>query len=688
MTSDKQPTLNLLMLHRSQNEAEPLLNALRNSGQATRSHFVASLDELVQVTAEQTFELACVHLTSDNVEASQAIEQLQQQARDIPIIGLTDELSPALMASGFAQRLEDVVDQNFTEHFVHAVKRSHAQLLVRRRRRQLEQMLTESERRNQLLLEGSRDAIAYVHEGMHIYANEAYRELFGYDDLDELYSMPLVDLIRTEQSEVLKQQLKKVTAGEPVGFDAIGEHESGETFNARLDISPASYEGEHCLQVVIRKSAVDTTALQEKVREMASYDVHTNLHNRSYFDQQLIEVTGSVARGGPARTLSFIQLANFSDIKGEVGIAGADLLLSDVADILREQFSGAMVIARFLDDVFTLICDSSLRDSEQAVAAAIQQITEHLFEINQKTVQVQLHAGLCAISETNGSSTDVITQAHEACMMAIRQSVPVRVWEPGASDAEENTITTQLRDALDSDRLRILYQPILNLRRGNEETYEVLVRMEGEHELIEPQAFLDAADVADLGGQLDRWVFRRAVTELSRHRQARGTSTRMFVHLTAGTVQDPTFLPWANKVLREVRLPGDAIVFQISERVAQNLLKTMKAFAKGLSVLHAGLAIGRFGHQEKREALFRHLSVDYVKVDPEFTTNLDRTANQERLAELLAVIHATEASSIVPHIENAAILGNLWQLGVHYVQGYYVQAPADEMSFQFEDEDD
>lgn len=688
MKADKQPTLNVLMLHHSQNEAEPLLNELRNRGQATRSHFVASLDELEKMSQDQGFDLACIHLGAENVDPKAAFEHLNQQSRDLPLIGLTDELSQQQIAQGIALGAEDVVCQEFTDHFVHAVLRSYQQLLVRRRRRQLEQMLTESERRCQLLLDGSRDAIAYVHEGMHIYANEAYRELFGYDDMEDLFSMPIVDLLRTDPPEDLKAQLKKVSSGEKVMFDAVGEHESGETFDAQLEISQASFEGETCIQVVIQNSAVDADALQAKVREMASYDVHTNLHNRAYFDQRLIEVTGAVARSGKEHTLTFIQLANFNDIKDNVGIAGADLLLADVADILRDAFDEAVVVARFLDDVFTVICETPLSEARQRTEQLLQRVSDHLFEVNNQTIQVDLHAGLCSINETSGTGTQVITQAHEACMLAIREKAPLRIWEPGASSAEENTITKQVREALENDKLRMLFQPILNLRQGSEENYEVLLRMQGESDqLIEPQQFLDAADVADLAGQMDRWVFQRAVVELARHRRDRGTSTRAFIHLTAASIQDPTFLPWANKILRHARLPGDAIIFQVSERVAQNYLKMMKAFSKGLGVLHAGLAIGRFGHAEQHDGLFKHLSVDFVKVDPDFVRDLDRTANQERLTELLNRIHQTDAASIVPHIESAAILGNLWQLGVRYVQGYYLQAPTESMSFDFEDDE-
>lgn len=690
-SNSRKTALGLLMLHHSQNEAEPLVNELRNAGQATHSQYVASREELEQLLSEQSIDVACVHLESENVPAAEAIRTLRSQGRDTPIIALTanaDERERVEQA--LAMGAEDVVAEDFLAHFRHAVQRAHRQLLIRRRRRELEHMLSEAERRCQLLLEGSRDAIAYVHEGMHIYANEAYRELFGYDDMEELACMPLMDLVFTEKPQQLKAELKKVGKGQETSFKGSGRHESGETFDAMLDISPASWEGESCLQIVIRKAAVDAEALQAKVREMASHDSQTNLYNRAYFDTRLEEVMAEVSSGGANQVLGFLQVTNFGALKTDLGIAGVDLVLADIAELLQREFADACIIARFLDDVFTLICPGPLQQVSEHTGQALQRINDHLFEVSGKTVQVNLHAGLVAIDESTAAATELVTRAHESCLQASRAEKLLQVWEPGAESPEENSITAQLREALDNEGLRILFQPILNLRRGSEESYEVLVRLQGDAqgELIEPQDFLDAADVADLSNRLDRWVFQHAVRELAGHRRSKSTRTRAFIHLTAASVQDPTFLPWANKVLREARLPGDAIVFQVSERVAQTYLKMMKAFAKGIGVLHAGLAVVQFGHQDNHEALFRHLNIDYVKVDPDFVRDLDQSANMERLTQALEAIHTQDAASIVPHIESAAILGNLWPLGVHYVQGYYLQAPAQSMDFSFEDDED
>lgn len=90
---------------------------------------------------------------------------------------------------------QDVCPAGETERLMLVIRRELANLEERRRRRVLESHLREAEQRCQLLLESSKDAIAYVNDGMHVYANHAYMDFLGYDDLDELMCIPLLDTL-------------------------------------------------------------------------------------------------------------------------------------------------------------------------------------------------------------------------------------------------------------------------------------------------------------------------------------------------------------------------------------------------------------------------------------------------------------------------------------------------------------
>src|SRR5690606_6626678 len=85
----------------------------------------------------------------------------------------------------------------------------------RRAVRRLQAALRETERRCDALIESSRDPIAYIHEGMHIRANQAYLEMFGFEDFEEVEGLSLLDLVAPAHADGFRQLLKRLSKGEP-----------------------------------------------------------------------------------------------------------------------------------------------------------------------------------------------------------------------------------------------------------------------------------------------------------------------------------------------------------------------------------------------------------------------------------------------------------------------------------------
>jgi EAL domain-containing protein (putative c-di-GMP-specific phosphodiesterase class I) len=136
-------------------------------------------------------------------------------------------------------------------------------------------------------------------------------------------------------------------------------------------------------------------------------------------------------------------------------------------------------------------------------------------------------------------------------------------------------------------------------------------------------------------------------------------------------------------------LPGAALTFQITDEQALSYLKVAKAFSKGLELLKCKLALTHFGLIESGLSVTRHLDIDYIRVDGSFIEAL--TKNDKAMAPLEALVnevHKQNINSIVPHIESAEVLASLWELGVNYIQGYYVQAPLTEMDYEFDASDE
>ena len=130
-----------------------------------------------------------------------------------------------------------------------------ADLEARRAQRVLEAQVRETERRCDTLIDSSRDPIAYVHEGMHIRANSAYLEMFGFDTFEDIEGMSLLDLVAPAHVASFKQLLKQLSKGEapPPRYELEARDLDGNSFPAVMEFTTASYEGEACIQIVFRR---------------------------------------------------------------------------------------------------------------------------------------------------------------------------------------------------------------------------------------------------------------------------------------------------------------------------------------------------------------------------------------------------------------------------------------------------
>jgi multidomain signaling protein FimX len=677
-------TIRLLILEDSQNEAERLVSLFRNAGRATRVHRITSSDNLAEAL-QQSWDLLISAPTSDHIDPNEAITAIRRQAKDIPVIQLvagneSDAITEALMLGA-----QDALPQGDDERLILVANRELANLEERRARRAAEVALREAEKRCQLLLDSSVDAITYVHDGMHIYANRAYLKLFDYEDADELEGMPMIDLIAGEDQTRFKDFLKSYASGEgSAELSCGGVKPDGQRFAARMSFSPATYDGEPCIQVVIRAEN-DNAELEERLREISSQDLVTGLFNRSYFLELMDTAAQRAVTEGQVASLAYIRVDRYSEVIGEVGLAGIDLLLTDLANLLRNHFGEASQLARFGDDVFTVLLPGvAPQQSQEQLAGLLKKTEGHLFDVAGRTVQTTLSIGVAGLSEQTSKAQEVIDRAHR-CADEVEGNA-IKVYNPAdelAAAASRGSLVAMVQQALDNNSFRLLFQPIISLRGDSDEHYEVLLRLlSPQGEEVPAADFLAAAKDAGLAEKIDRWVVLNSVKLLSEHR-SKGHNTRLFVHLSANSLQDQTLLPWLSVALKAARLPSDSLVFQISEPDAVAYLKQAKALTQGLAELHCKVALGQFGCAINPFNTLKHLSVDFVKIDGSFSQDLSSAENQEALKTLLASLHAQAKLTIVPCVESATVLATLWQAGVNYIQGHYLQGPSQSMDYDF-----
>ena len=697
MPSQSRDTLHLLLLTHSQNDAEGLVSLLRNSGRATRAHMISSIEDFSAQIQEKNWDLVLAEPDAQDVSPNELLKQIKRLDKDLPVIMLAEDVDPMILESYLKQGACDVVPADESNLLSMVISRELANLNNRRSLRTTQVKLRDAEKRCQALLESSKDAVTYIHDGMHIYANQAYLDLFGYENVDDLEGMPVMDMVSSQDQDNLKKSLKSfLMAGGNVDLKYNGLKTDDTEFPITMSLSSANYADESCTQIVIRAKS-DSSDLETKLKEISSRDLLTGLYNKPYFMSSLESAVDRAVLKGNFSAAMYINIDRFGKVKSQVGINNADSVLCSVSDYLKSEVLEGDTLARVGEDIFAWLRPNISAEQALVMAEKYRDKIEHLvIDANSQTVTITASIGISLINDSCSDPSDILQRAHQAADLVRRDDghekgngIHLYIAEEVAPDNSEEGIEQQVITALKTSSFNLLFQPLINLKGDEQEHYETLLRLpQSNGEELSAGEFLNSFAISeDLKRKIDRWVILHSTKLLSEHRQ-QNMNTRLFVNLSAASLLDDTLSSWIGVALKAAKLDSDSVIFQFNEEDATKFLTQAQKFTADLKAKGYFCALSRFGCSLKPFQTLKHLSLDYIKVDGSFTHELNQPEALATLKQMLADLHEQELKTIVPLVESASAVASLWQLGTHFIQGYYVQAPQAGMIYNFSDDDE
>ena len=688
---DSDTPLRLLIVENSRNEAQGYIRALRNAGIAVRPEVAEDDEDVEEWLGKQPFDMLLTIDTLEGVTLARLFELVHAKDPALPILVATDSFDESHVLAALRLGACGVFAKSSAEQLQLVITREATALQHSRALGEARRVLAETEARCQDLLGSSRDAIAYAHEGMHIYANPAYLELFGYAGFDELEGMPLMDMVSPDEQGQLKEFLRQFTRGETDQnqLELTGLKPDGSQFAARMDFAPANYEGEACTQITIRDRSGDL-ALQEQLETLSRLDTVTGLLNRTAFLDQLgVRLS---AGGLDKMQLLFVAIDDFKSVKEQVGLAATDATLQAFAKLLQEQLGDGGLVARFSDQAFALVAEGLDTDAAVALAGELRKRVEgQLFEVGEQAVSMTCSIGVSPV-EARKPAHAIVAQADLACENAqsaggnrVERHNPVSYARQ--TQQRDQLMVEMIKEAGKQGRFRLYYQPIVSLTGNSEENYEVFLRMFDEHgEAVPPAQFLPAAQQSGQIAALERWVIGNAVHILAKRHKG-GHRTRLFINLTESTLADHDLVGWTAEQLKKTGLTSEALVFEIDEPAISGHIGDARTFCEGLKKLGCGIAVDHFNGSANAFNCLAQVPADYLKLDRSFASALSKGGDElKKLKETTARGHELQKKVIAAFVEDASHLATLWQCQVDLIQGYFLQEPSASMTFDFEGE--
>ncbi|MDP9392807.1 MAG: EAL domain-containing protein [Actinomycetota bacterium] len=543
--------------------------------------------------------------------------------------------------------------------------------------------------RYQLIAELSSDLItcARAHDDVMVFASPAARTLLGRSPT-ELLGVSLTEFVHPEDAVALERARQEVLAGAArVLVPYRVRHADGHLVWVESVLVPrrdgaGALTEVHCAtrDVTARRQA------QEDLKQLALCDPVTGLPNRTLLTDRVRHALASLERRPRRIGLLVVDLDGFRAVNDRHGHQAGDEILVQVGQRLAALARPTDTVARLAGDEFVILAeDLTRREDAETIAGRVAEALRPPFAVGVLVGEpVTVTASIGATVTDRDSAADVqemFRQANLALYRARQTGRRIAVYDGSVLAGAVRRMATErrIRTALTRDRLRVHYQPVIDLRSGRVAAAEALVRIEDpDGALVEPGEFLDVAEHTGLVVDIDRWVVREAVAEAARlgEEVTGGAPIEVSVNVSARSLPH-RFGESLADALADFAVPGRRVGVEVAERFLLGGSPAVSSTFERLGHLDVGVGVNDFGVGYAALSYLHQLDLSFVKIDKTVVHRL-RDGDRTGRAIVRAVIdlaHDLGLRVVAEGVETAEQLALLRALDCDRAQGFLFARP-------------
>lgn len=549
--------------------------------------------------------------------------------------------------------------------------------------------LEESEERYALAVEGANDGIwdwdLRTHE---IHFSDRWKLMLGYapdeidEDPDEWWSR-----VHPEDLDRLKRELDEHLEGSTDQFHT--EH--------RMQHKDDDYHWMLVRGVAIRDDEGRPVRIAGSLTDVTDRKVHdplTGLPNRALLIDRLQSALRRQRRQENHMTaVLFLDLDRFKVVNDSLGHPAGDLLLQNVARVLRVCLRPSDTVARIGGDEFVILLEE-LDDQGAAIQVAerIQSELGQPFLLGDQEVFTTASVGM-AFSATGYEDPENLLRDADIAMYRAKSQGTGR-YQIFDRDMREQAIDqlrieSGLRRALERDEFEVYYQPIVSLKTESIVGMEALIRWNHpEQGQLGPHSFIRTAEETGLILPMGRWVLRTACHQLAEWREHDPSTAgwKISVNLSPRQFNDPRLVRDVKEALADSGIdPGD-LQLEITETTFIDNLEITSAMIRLLRKLGVRVAIDDFGTGYSSLGYLDRLPIDVLKIDRSFINRLNaRSGKGDMVETILGMAQSFEIEVVAEGVETDGQMDTLRKLDCGFIQGYLFSAPvaANEIASRF-----
>lgn len=510
--------------------------------------------------------------------------------------------------------------------------------------------------------------------------NRSFAQMLGVSAQD-LVGRPCSELVHPEDVAGDQLQVLELALGRRDRYQRENRmrRADGSWVWVRLAASVVERDGRPAYVIGHAEDVTARRAAEAELARRALYDPLTGLANRALLLDHLEMAVLDLGRERPRLAVLYLDLDRFKDVNDTLGHDAGDEVLRQVSARLGRIVRPPDTAARLAGDEFVVA--ARVRDELQAarLAERLHAVLSAPMTVRNRQLVVNPSIGVTTTTSVRAGAEQLLREADLAMYQVKRHRRSSWALYDEALHRlalERLAVEESLRAALEEDRLRLVYQPIVDLSDGRIVSTEALLRLQDDRRgLLHPEAFIDVAEDSDLIVPIGAWVLTEACRQLARWQVAR-PELKISVNVSARQVSR---LVVGGQVVAAASAAGiqpACLQLEITERALVDAGAEVIAELHRVAAAGYGLAIDDFGTGYSSLSYLKRFPVSSVKIDRLFVAGLGRPGEDSAIVEAVTGLARTlRLTAVGEGVESAEQVAALRRLGCHHAQGFHLGRP-------------
>ena len=455
---------------------------------------------------------------------------------------------------------------------------------------------------------------------------------------------------------------------------------NGDTSYVRIRVTPKyAADGQYRGSLGTVIDATESAVLARQLAHQASHDELTGLINRREFDKRLTAAFQNQLQENSGQCLMMLDLDKFKRVNDNCGHAAGDILLQQIAELIRYCVHESDTVARFGGDEFSLILHHCTADRGLEVAEKLRRsIAEYTFHWGGEVYDLGASIGVAMLDASMHSAHDALIAADSSCFKAKNLGRNrVVVFDPDDLSHQQQQGEMQwikvITDALEHERIKLFYQWCEYLGDETDPPLHMDITprlLSATGEMFSPEAYLPAAERFSLLSQINRAVVTQGLEWLSAQTDLDSTQVIVSFTLAESALRDPVFHEFLIDKIDTMAINPSHLCFVFPESALIQYASGGGQMLNDLKSIGCNLGIEKFECGFNAIAAIQQLPLDYLKFGGDYMASLCKNpVDQTFIKSVSEVAGHLDLTTIATQVNCPAVAALLTDFGVNYAQG-------------------